>query len=125
MREYCYIKPIKSTHTLELEPQALENAFPSAMLQIIPAFLILVVLLLDLSYAIVNATSWEPALLVDFGKWTNLLCAFLSFLATAISGVLVATKKYSSLLLGIVITLICGLSLTLFATWLSSWFINT
>ncbi|QNG27503.1 hypothetical protein [Synechococcus sp. HK01-R] len=92
------------------------------MLQIIPIALLAAVFLLDLVNALVGVLS-NFEILPELGQWTNILGTALSLLATLISAVLLATKKFSSLALGFMVTLLCALSSAVFATWTASWFL--
>ena len=93
------------------------------MPQIIPIALLALVFVLDLVNALVGVLSGFE-LLSELGQWTNILCTALSLLATLISAILHATKKFSSLALGFMVTLLCALSSAVFATWTASWFLN-
>jgi hypothetical protein len=93
------------------------------MLQIIPIALLAFVFALDLANALVGVLSGFE-LMPELGQWTNILCTALSLVATLISAVLLATKKFASLALGFMVTLLCALSSAVFATWTASWFVN-
>lgn len=93
------------------------------MAQIIPIALLAVAYLLDLANALVGVLSGFE-LLPELGQWTNILCTALGLLATLISSILLATKKFSSLAMGFMVTLLCALTTAVFATWTASWFIN-
>ena len=91
------------------------------MLPIIPIALLAFIFVLV--NALVGALSGFE-LLPELGQWTNILCTALSLLATLISAILLATKKFSSRALGFMVTLLCALSSAVFATWTASWFVN-
>ncbi len=89
----------------------------------IPIALLIGVLLLDLANALIGIfTNFE--LLPELGKWTNISCAALSLMATLISFVLLLTKKYSSILMGFMVTMLSALFFVVFTAWTASWFVN-
>ena len=92
-------------------------------MSVIPIAILIGVLCLDLANALIGMlTNFE--LLPELGKWTNIACAALSLIATLMSFVLLLTKKYSSILMGFMVTMLSALSFAVFTAWTASWFVN-
>ena len=92
-------------------------------MQVIPALLLCLAMLIDLGNGLASILlSYD--VLPELGKWTNIASALLCLLAMLISAIALATKKYSSLLMGFVVTALCALATAVFATWTASWFIG-
>lgn len=80
-------------------------------------------MLIDLGNGLV-AILTSHDVLPELGKWASIASALLCLLATLISAIVLATKQYSSLLMGFVVTALCALATAVFATWTASWFIG-
>ena len=92
-------------------------------MQLIPALLLCLAMLIDLGNGLASILlSYD--VLPELGKWTNIASALLCLMAMLISAIVLATKKYSSLLMGFVVTALCALATAVFATWTASWFIG-
>jgi len=91
-------------------------------MQLIPALLLCLAMLIDLGNGL-HDILLKNNVLPELGKWTNIANTLLCLLATLISAIVLATKKYSSLLMGFVVTALCALATAVFATWTASWFI--
>jgi hypothetical protein len=92
-------------------------------MQLIPALLLCLAMLIDLGNGLASILL-KYDVLPELGKWTNLASALLCLLSTLISAIVLATKKYSSLLMGFVVTALSALATAAFATWSASWFIG-
>lgn len=92
-------------------------------MQLIPVLLLCLAMLIDLGNGLASILLTSDVL-PELGKWTSIASAVLCLLATLISAIVLATRKYSSLLLGFAVTALCALATAVFATWTAGWFVG-
>lgn len=96
-------------------------------MQAIPIALLALVLLLDLVYALVHSLILFDIITLEIPRqlWqlNTILGMALSLLATLISAIFLATKKFSLLAMGFMVTLLCALFCAINAIYTVNWFL--
>lgn len=92
-------------------------------MQVIPIVLLAMALLLELMAAVTNLAS-NFSLFQDVWRWTTMISAVLSLSATIASSCLLILNKYSSAILGFMITLLSTITFAVFTAMALSWWIN-